>query len=232
MRPRSLILALACAIGFALVPAAYAGRTVTSPPTSGDFNNIFTFVGKGWQGRQSMTVNYFEDEAVTRPFRSFSFKLPRNGRFTFNFTNPVVAVNQGRTAKLCFRQFDTRAHKTYQRCAPFYVQPANARAEPDTVTRPGSFLIHISGWSPGNTVTVEVTGPGGTASYFVTGDVTTRTTSAYVDEGQPFGNVFIPAGGAVAKLNLDTTNPAGLYTVFVHLKGDARAGSRTAFSVL
>jgi hypothetical protein len=231
MRPRSLILVLACAAGLALAPAANAKRTVSPTPVSGDFNNVFSFAGKGWQGRQRMTVNYYQVLGATHPFKSFSFVVPRSGQFNFNFTNPVVAVNQGRTAQLCFRQFNTSTRKTYQVCSRFYVQPANARAEPDTVARGGSFLIHISGWAPGNVVVAEVTGPGGAASYFQTGEVTTRTNEAFVDQGSPFGPVFIPKGGAVVKLQIFTDNPVGIYSVFVHLKGDSSAGSRTAFNV-
>jgi hypothetical protein len=226
-----LIFVLACAVALALVPAANAKRRVSPTPVSGDFNNVFSFAGSGWQGRQRMTVNYFQVLGATHPFKSFSFVVPKNGRFGFNFTNPVVAVNQGRTAQLCFRQLDTRAHKTFQVCSRFYVQPANARAEPDTVARGGSFLIHISGWAPGNTVTAEVTGPGGPTTYFQSGDVTTRTNEGFVDEGSPFGPVFIPKGGAVVKLQIFADNPTGIYSVYVHLKGDSSAGSRTAFNV-
>jgi hypothetical protein len=231
MRSRPLIFALVCAVGLALAPAANAKRTVAPTPVSGDFNNVFSFAGKGWQGRQGMTVNYFQVEGAAHPFKSFSFVVPRSGQFNFNFTNPVVAVNQGRTAQLCFRQFNTRTRKTYQLCSRFYVQPANARAEPDTIARGGAFLIHISGWAPGNQVTAEVTGPGGPASYFQSGDVTTRTSEGFVDEGSPFGAVFIPKGGAVVKLQIFADNPVGIYSVFVHLKGDSSAGSRTAFNV-
>src|SRR2546423_525232 len=135
MRSRSLTFALAAALVLLLAPAAHAARVVVGPSMSGDFNFRFPFSGSGWQGNRLMTVNYYADEATTKPTKVFSFTVARNGKWSFGFTNAVVNVNLGRTAKLCFVQNDSRTKKTYTRCAPFYVQPANARAEPDMVAR-------------------------------------------------------------------------------------------------
>ncbi|MDX6642622.1 MAG: hypothetical protein QOD76_584 [Solirubrobacteraceae bacterium] len=239
MRSRSPILVLVFVIGLALAPPALAGRTVTAPSYSGNFNEVFVFVGKGWQPRQKMTVNYFADEATKTPFNSYSKTPDRKGQFTFRFTNPTIDATIGRTEKLCFRQFDTRTKKTYQRCARFYVQPANARLEPDSFPRGSAGLLHISGWAPGTALGVEVIRSDGLNIQFTRPDgtvgptypVTTRQSAGYIDRGQPWGNVFVPVGGQLLRIDVGTDQPAGIWSVYVHLANDARAGSRTAFKV-
>jgi hypothetical protein len=217
----------------ALVPVANARITLVGPATAGSYNDRFEFIGRGWRPSRQATAVYYQFETDKTATKTFAVNVSRTGTFNFGFTKPNVGVAQGRTGKMCFRQFDTRTRKTNQRCASFYVLPSTVRVEPDYVKPGETVLLHVAGWVPGTHLTAQVTEPNGFQPNPL--QLTTVTSNRFFDFGSPFGRVFIPMGGAAQTLTLASNSAPGIYPVFVTAgQQDDRGqvvGSRSAFRV-
>jgi hypothetical protein len=220
MLARSLLIAAALALA---MPAAASAHSVSVTPTSGDVATLYQHPGRGWQPSGLVSVQYYTSTTARTPLRTFSLRAGRNGRFVFRFSLPSTNVDQGVTQVMCFTQFDTRFRRSFRACDRFYVEAARIWVEPATGRRAETFLLHARGWLPGRTVQVEMTAPGGTEERFA---LTTRSSSAFVNAGSPFGPVFVRRGAGIQRIG-SSASEVGLHSLFAHYAGAAR-GVRTA----
>jgi hypothetical protein len=214
MLRRTLPLATVAAASLALAPAAGA-HNVSLSPNAGDLNTVFQFRGTAWQPFSRVTVEYFTSTRSTAPFRSFRLFTRGNGSFGLNWTDSLL----GLTHRMCFRQVDTRFGRTFRKCTLFWVGLPYAQWML-TFGNPGdTFVLFVSGFPPGRTLTVTTTPPPGipAGGPFT---VRTRTSGAFVinipctASGPAFGPIFVPRGGAACGFTGGSAGP-GLYTSLV-----------------
>jgi len=216
---RAVVTALLLAgIASAANPDAH---TISYTPRGGDVNTTFVFTGQAWQPDQRVRASYFLSAAARRPYRTYQFAAGRGGGFRFKFTKPIGLVEAGVTAKMCFRQRDTRMTppQTFRTCVNFYVAPAAAQFQPSSGTAGHVFVLVVSGFLAGRRLEGTLTPPSGDPKTF---SLKTRAADAFVSGG-PFGPIFVRRGGAVAKFVFAADDPIGLYSVLVV---DPRAGNR------
>ena len=184
-------------------------------------NTTFVFTGHAWQPQQLITASYFLSTSAQHPYRTYHFDAGSGGGFRFKFTKPIGLVEAGVTAKMCFRQRDTRPKPphAFRACVNFYVAPASAQFQPSSGIAGQVFVLVASGFLPGRRLEGTLTPPTGEPTTF---SVRTRKADAFVSGG-PFGPIYVRRGGAVAKFVFNAQDPIGVYSVLVL---DPRAGNR------
>jgi len=214
MLRRTIPLVAVLTASLALAPAAGA-HNISLSPNAGDLNTVFQFRGTAWQPRGRVTVDYFSSTRSSAPLRTFRIAAGSSGGFRLNWSDGLL----GLTHRMCFRQLDTRFGRTFRKCAIFWVGLPYAQWMPTSGNPGDTFVLFVSGFPPGRTLTVTTTPPPGipAGGPFT---VTTRTSGAFVINvpcaaGSPvFGPIFVPRGGATCGFIGGNAGP-GLYTSLV-----------------
>jgi hypothetical protein len=222
MRTRTLALAVAVAV-LCAAPANAVAHTLAPPsPTAGDGGTTFHFEGRAWQAGQPIQAQYYRRDNDSTPYRTKTFRVGSNGRFTFRLLDPWF-FDAGGLQRMCFEQFDKRYRRTYRKCTTFYVGAPFAYFMPADGDAGQVFILVAGGFQANRTLTIELTRPDGVVEVYTT---KTRGRAAFVQGGE-FGPVFVPRGGGFRRFQSNTTDPLGLYTAFVK-QTDAPARARTS----
>jgi hypothetical protein len=226
MPARTLALATAAvALTVAAPPAALAQSVAPPSPAAGDGGTVFTFVGRDWQAGERVEARYYRRTSDPRPFRRRSFRARSSGGFTFRLRDPWF-YDTGRVQRVCFTQFDTRVERSVRRCRSFYVAPAAAYFMPADGELGQLFILVVTGFEAGRTLSVRLTRPDGMDERHT---IRTRRMPAFAEGGE-FGPLFVPRGGGFRRFASRPGDPVGLYTALVSQPG-TQARARAAMMV-